>query len=153
MSHDKQEPTALATLTNMKEILLRQIHPSYIESGNLSSQPFRPTSKDDNKLSVDRSSIFTAEQSYKHYTAELGFESVGVYGLSVGEFQGETIGCVGDPLEEDNTRGTKANPAHSLADYSVHNASQQKNVAKRLKRLAAARGCLHPVPAGTADKS
>ena len=37
---------------NSKTILLRQIHPIWIQQGRVTSQAFRPTPKDENKLSV-----------------------------------------------------------------------------------------------------
>jgi len=126
-------------LTDKAEILYRQIHPTFIENGEPSSQPFKPTEKDKNLLSVDRSSLVSAERSHVAYTAA-GMSSSAVYGLTVGEFGTEKIVCNSDPIED----GALKNAAHSVADYSVHSASQQKNVAKRLKRKALERGCLHP---------
>jgi hypothetical protein len=43
-------------------------------------------------------------------------------------------------------KGQAKNEAHSVADYSQHKANQQKNIAKRLKIKALARGRLHPLP-------
>lgn len=126
-------------LTDQTEILFRQIHPTFIENGEPSSQPFKPTEKDRNLLSVDRSSMVSAERSHVGYTAA-GMSSSAVYGLTVGEFGTEKIVCNSDPVDD----GDLKNAAHSVADYSAHTASQQKNVAKRLKRKAIERGCLHP---------
>jgi hypothetical protein len=105
-----------AKLWDQEEILYRQIHPSFLEGGEPSSQPFRPTPKDENKLSTDRASIVSAQQSYDLFTNGNGFSSAGVYGLTVGEFSAEKIDCIPDPIEPTNTR--KANPAHCFADYS-----------------------------------
>lgn len=128
-------------LSNEQELLFRQVHPGFIEDGQPSSQPFRPTPKDGNKLSVDRSAITTAEHAFKLYKAN-GFSTSAVYGLTVGEFHGEQISCFSNPLCE--VPPLNANPAHALADYSPHNANQQKNRGKRLRQIAIARGQLHP---------
>ena len=106
-----------------------------------SSQSFMPTSKDDNKLSVDRSALTTAKDSYALYSGN-GFESAAVYGLTVGEFRGQDIPCIGDPL--DASDGQAANPAHALADYEAHAPSRQKKKAERLKQKALVRGRLYP---------
>jgi hypothetical protein len=120
-------------LKNEAEVLFRQVHPSFIYGDEPSSQPFQPTPKDDDRLSVDRSSLTTAADAYFLYTST-GRESAAVYGLE--------LPCISDPLEA--TEREPANPAHAYADYSAHGVSQQKNKAKRLKQKALARGRLHP---------
>jgi hypothetical protein len=85
--------------------------------------------------------LVTPAHSHANYIAA-GRASAAVFGLSVAEFQSETVPCREDPLEETET--SLANPAHSLADYSAHPLKQQKIIGKKLKRVAIARGCLHP---------
>ncbi len=129
-------------LTYEDEILFRQIHPSFVEKdGYPSSQPFHPTDKDDNKLSVDRSSITNAAGAFSLYLSK-GHKSAAVYGLSVGEFKERDLPCVSDPCEA--TDDQTANPAHAYADFSQHGTNKQKTLAKRLKVKALARGRLHP---------
>lgn len=129
------------TLPDDDELLFRQVHPNFVVDGQLSSQPFQPTDKDANKLSVDRSSLTDAASSHALYVAN-GFASAGVYALSVGEFGKETLPCVSDPLPA--TEVSQANPAHAVADYSAHSSSKQKTIAKRLKQKAIERGQKHP---------
>lgn len=128
-------------INNGEEILFRQIHPSCIQDGEPASDRFRPSERDENMLSVDRGSTTTAADAHALYTSS-GRESAAVFGLSVAEFAGEQITCVEDPIEE--AEETPANPHHALADYSGHEPNKHKNIAKRLKRLAVARGQLHP---------
>ena len=128
-------------LSEDAEVLFRQVHPSFIQNDQPSSQPFAPTPKDDNKLSVDRSALTTPAASYALHTGA-GHASAAVYGVSVGEFQAEALPCISDPLEAAD--GEPANVAHAYADYSGHGISQQKLKAKRLKLKAVARGQLHP---------
>jgi hypothetical protein len=123
------------------EILFRQIHPSFLQDGQPSSQPFCPTAKDENKLSVDRSSLTTASESFALFQSN-GFATVAIYGLSVGEFREQALPCRADPLEK--TEAIAANPAHACVDYGAHKPAQQKVKAKRLKLSAVARGRLHP---------
>jgi hypothetical protein len=129
-------------LTYEDEVLFRQIHPSFVEKdGRPSSQPFHPTDKDDNKLSLDRSTITDAAGAFALYIGN-GHKSAAVYGLSVGEFKEHNLPCVSDPLAATDDRA--ANPAHAYADFSQHGANKQKTVAKRLKVKALARGRFHP---------
>jgi hypothetical protein len=123
------------------EILYRQIHPNSIDAGEPGSDRFRPSELDKNMLSTDRSALTTAADSHALYTST-GRQSKAVFGLSIAEFNSESITCFSDPLKA--TEATPTNAAHALADYSAHSTSKQKLVAKRLKRLAVARGCLHP---------
>lgn len=128
-------------LTIWSEVMFRQIHPNYLQGGEPTSDRFRPTASDDNLLSVDRSSITSAEMSHALYTGT-GKRSAAVFGLSVGEFNDESVTCVEDPIA--CTPDTPANAAHALADFTAHDLKKQKVVAKRLKSLAIKRGCLHP---------
>ncbi|AUW46857.1 hypothetical protein [Rhizobium leguminosarum] len=135
-------------LEDKDEILFRQIHPSFIQDGELSSQPFTPTSqafaptpKDEGYLSVDRSSMTSAGDSYRLFTSN-GHASSAVYGVTVGEFCEQAIACIQAPIQASENQ--TANPAHALADYNPHKSGQQKNKAKRLKQRAIARGRLHP---------
>ena len=129
-------------LQDKDEVLFRQIHPKFYDNGEPSSQPFRPTDKDGNKLSVDRSHLTSAQASYELFVGN-GYESDAVYGLSVGEFDEENLPCISDPLQSNEQ--IQANPAHAYADYSAHGTNKQKNIAKRLKKKAIDRGILHPL--------
>lgn len=126
-------------LTDISEVLFRQIHPSSIHDGEPSSDRFRPSQRDSNRLSVDRSSLTSAEDAHRLYTSS-GRKSAAVYGLTVGEFKAETIPCKEAPIL--NHARLPDNSAHSLADYSAHEKRGQKILALRLKQLAIARGCL-----------
>lgn len=128
------------TLESDDEVLFRQVNPSFYDKGEPSSQPFMPTSKDENKLSVDRSGLTDAKQSYELFVGN-GYKSSAVYGLSVGEFKHEDLPSVSDPIPA--SPGKAANPAHAYANYSNHSAQEQKRKAKRLKHLAISRGCLY----------
>jgi hypothetical protein len=62
-------------------LLYRQIHPSFIHQGRVTSQAFRPTPKDEQKLSVYDGDLITAPKSYEHYTETLRLQSCGVLGV------------------------------------------------------------------------
>ena len=128
-------------LDDSDEVLLRQIHPTQYDNSHPASGQFAPSAKDDNKLSVDRSSMTTAEASHALFTGN-GFASAAVYGVSVGEFGGEGLACYPDPLKAEGKLA--ANPAHAFADFSSVTISRGKKIAKRLRNVAVKRGRLHP---------
>ncbi len=128
-------------LSDQQELLFRQIHPALLDGDVPSSSAFKPRKVDESKLSVDRSSLTSAEASFLLFQSN-GAKSVAVYALSVGEFEGERIPCFSAPVEVSATQ--IANPAHCLADFSEHNGSQQDRIAKRLKQKAIARGRQYP---------
>jgi hypothetical protein len=130
----------MTELTKGDEVLFRQIHPYFFENGEPTSQAFTPTVKDAGKLSVDRSAITGAKESYELYTTT-GRRSAAVYGLSVAEFHSHGIVCHADPIEQSNEM--PANPAHAFAGFHAFAVNQQKIKAKRLKHVAIARGVLH----------
>ena len=127
-------------LSDASELLFRQIHPKFLQDGEPSSDRFRPSELDQNLMSVDRSALTTAEASHSLYTAG-GKKSAAVFGLTVGEFGSESIECLSDPIKAGGDQ--PENPAHAVADYSKYSTSQQKVIAKKLKRLAVERGALH----------
>ena len=128
------------SLTDDTEVLLRQIHPNFFDNGVPGSNRFRPSEKDGNMLSVDRSALTSAKDAHARYTRS-GRKSAAVFGISVGQFRNESIPCKSDPVEPSD--GMQGNPAHALADYSAHTVGKQKLVAKRLQRVAIERGCLY----------
>ena len=79
----EEMPQAPKPLQQADEILFRQIHPNFLQEGVISSATFLPTAKDQDKLSVDRSSVTTAAASFNLYLGN-GFASVAVCGLTVG---------------------------------------------------------------------
>lgn len=60
---------------NQDTLLLRQIHPSFVQASNVSaqvfsvtSQAFKPTPKDEYMLSVYNGDKFQPDVAYEHYT-------------------------------------------------------------------------------------
>lgn len=131
----------MSKLTNSSEILFRQIHPDFLDAGEPGSSSFMPGSGDDGLMSVDRSTLTSAAAAHALYTRG-GLRSDAVFGLTVGEFAAQEVPTVADPIEA--SAGMPDNPAHALADFTAHGTSARRRIAKALKRLAIARGRLHP---------
>lgn len=128
---------------NPIEVLFRQIHPQSYQNGRLSTDRFKPQPNDAGFMSVDRSTLTTAEKSHSLY-ASMGKKSAAVYGLSVAEFLSEALKVYADPIEADGV--SPANPAHAVVDYTAFDERKWKNISKRLAVFALARGALHLPP-------
>ena len=128
-------------IDDREEVLFRQIHPNFYDNNYPGSGQFAPSPKDENKLSVDRSTLTTPATSHRLFTGN-GFQSSAVYSVTVGEFDSEGLPCHPDPLKAEGVQ--QANPTHAYADYLAFNVSQGKKIAKRLGNIAVKRGRLHP---------
>ncbi len=115
-------------------VLLRQVHPNFAPGGELSSQAFFPFPKDKGKLSVYDGDQVQAAESHQHYTTVLGYESVGVWGVTCEEVSTLDLESAPDPLE-----GFRA---HTLMGFGGRDEKECRKLAKKLKAAAAARGCL-----------
>lgn len=100
---------------------------------SVTSQTFKPTPKDDFKLSVYNGEKYTAEESYIHFTFE-GYSSAGVLSLTVNECDSESL-----PTTEDN----KPFDGHSYIDFTGLTNSSIEKKAKKLKKYALERGWQH----------
>jgi hypothetical protein len=116
-------------------LLLRQIHPSFIQNGFPTSQAFRPTPKDESKLSVYDGEQITAELAFLHFTLTWKLASVGVMAFSVAECSEENLPTLADPLFDC--------PEHALVDFSGLNDKQCYKKSKRLQDKSRTRGWLH----------
>ncbi len=124
----------------MSDLFFRQVHPSYLSAdGELQSRSFVPTAKDEGKLSVDDSTKTSAEDSYRHFTENLGLQSAGTWAVSPEEVSAhEELAIEMSPLPD--------NPAHCSIDFNaVSSKGKIKRIAQTLAAMASARGCLFEV--------
>jgi hypothetical protein len=127
-------------LRDVDEVLFRQTHPDWMDEGRPVSRHFRPNSFDSGQLSSDRGSLVTPREAFEAYLAK-NRKTAGTWGLTVGECGAEGLKSYSDPLDD--------NHAHALIDFSGHDDKAQRNISKKLFRLAANRGCLYPTDAAT----
>jgi hypothetical protein len=81
-------------------LLLRQVNPTWVQQGRITSQLFRPTPKDLNRPSVYDGDLIDAPSSHQHFTRVLGFESAGVVAVTVQECNDESLSAHPDPLPD-----------------------------------------------------
>ncbi len=117
---------------NDHTFLFRQVHPKFIRQGEITSQAFKPTPKDQGKPSVYDGDQIDPEPSWIHYTQVLGRKSAGVVAVTVLE-------C--------SQAGTQAYvdgvgfPEHAVIDFTgLPSNSMIKNAAKHLTNKARTRG-------------
>ena len=119
---------------NDDTLLLRQVHPGFVQDGRPSSQVFRPTPKDEQKLSVYDGDQIAPADSWEHYTDVLKLDSSGVMAVNVFECSALELPVTSDP---------DPFPEHALIDFSACGKSAAEKKAKQLKAKAEARGWLY----------
>ena len=113
-------------------LLLRQINPSFLQSGRVTSQAFRPTPKDENHLSVYDGDRIHPLAAWQHFTTTPGCRSAGVMAVTHGECTAEQL-----PINADGAPF----PEHVSIDFSAFGKGEVEKKAKVLVRQAQARGC------------
>lgn len=137
----------LAPLADAEELLHRQAHPSWVNSGRLSSQAFQPTKKDEGRLSVSRGGLVTAREAYLRHVAK-GHASLGTWSVSVHECAAAGVLAYPDPIPAGDPRGLPEDDAHAVIDFrQVGGTSAVKKAADKLAVRARERGCTF-VPVG-----
>jgi hypothetical protein len=130
-------------LADADELLLRQVHPAWVRDGRPSGQAFRPTAKDNGRLSVARGALTTAQAAYEHYTTCLGFQSAGTWAVTVGECRRLSLPTEADPIPA--APDQPADPAHAVIQFSGLPKAQVEAKGAKLARFANERGRLYPI--------
>lgn len=125
-------------LTDEKELLLRQAHPSYFKEGRWTFQVFCPASSDEGLLSVSRGSMTTPKDAYQLHIEKKKLRSSGVFGFTMGDCTPLGLPCHADPEPDPE----KHDPAHAVVDFRAHGNKQREKKAKVLKEKALAAGLL-----------
>jgi len=133
------DPVEIAT---SDELLWRNVHPGWVDKGRLTSQVFRPTPKDQQRLSVARSSVVNASDHYVEYTDTIGLDSAGVWAASVEECVSAGVSAFHD--EHSSMRPNPCPAGHAHLDFTPHTKGQARRIGGALRDRAEARGRLHP---------
>lgn len=114
-------------------LLLRQIHPGFVQNGRVTSQAFRPTPKDEGLLSVDNNDRIEAEASWQRFIANPVCRSIGVQAVSRGECDTQDLPVIedGQPYSE-----------HCSIDFTAFDKKAIEKKAKLLRMQAEVRGWL-----------
>ena len=142
MSDDQGLQPGELELTNTQELLWRNVHPIWIDDGQLTSQAFRPTPKDDKRLSTARQQKIAPDEHFREYTEVLSLTSSGVWAISVGEAHQESLRCIYDA--ESNAVPDPCPTGHTSVDFSDHGNGRIRRIGSALRDAAEARGQQHP---------
>ena len=128
-------------IVNSDEILMRQIHPTFIQDGRITSSVFEPMKKDKGHLSCTAKSKITEEEAYRIYTKIKNLTSCGIARLSVHEINSIGLLAYFSPSNDGPTPDAdKFDKAHSHIDFSQLSKSQAKTEAKKLADKARIKG-------------
>jgi hypothetical protein len=137
------EPTRL---TNADEVFLRQVHPSWLPDGVLTSAAFKPSSKDNKLLSTLHGSV-GAEEAHRRWVDQPDRVSAGTWGVTVGEVDNTSFTRTLDQqtvsLAALDDAEQRSEPDHVSIDFRNLSKEQRGQAARKLKDHAAARGCMH----------
>src|SRR5262245_6653640 len=83
-------------------LLLRQIHPTFVQHGRVTSQAFRPTPKDESLLSVENGDKISSENAWRRFTCTPHCSSTGVMAVTYSECEKQELKIIEDgvPHEE-----------------------------------------------------
>lgn len=114
-------------------LLLRQIHPSFIQDGRVTSQAFRPSPKDEFLLSVDDGDRVSAEASWQRFIANPACKSIGVQAVSQAECIAQALPVIEDGIPH---------PEHCSINYTAFDKKSMEKKAKLLRAQAEMRSWL-----------
>jgi hypothetical protein len=117
--------------------LLRQVHPHFIQNGEVASLAFRPNESDKGHLSVYDGDMITPDRSFKHYTEKLELKSAGVMAVTFGECASVELEAVSSPLTGFDE--------HAHIDFTKCDKKQERSKSKALLAFAVERDWLHRI--------
>jgi len=120
-----------APITDPEEQLYRQVHPSWIQEGRVTSVAWKPTPKDRGLLSVSRAKRCTAAESFAHHTQKLQLQSAGVWAVTVQDCTKAKLAVFEDPIE-----APVPDPAHAVIDFRDLSNGEIQAKAQQLKAAA-----------------
>ena len=122
-----------------KTQLLRQVHPNFIQNGEVGSIAFRPNDSDKGLMSVYDGDRIAPERSHTHYTEVQKRKSAGVMAVTVAECTSEELDAVPSPLPDFDE--------HAHVDFTKCDKKQVRDKSKALLAFAVERKWLHQVEA------
>lgn len=119
---------------NNNTLLLRQIHPAFIQQDKITSQAFRPTPKDEKLLSVDNGDKVQAAEAWARFVVNPQCQSVGVMAVSYQECSNEDLKVIEDGAPY---------PEHCSIDFNNLSNGQINRKSKELRFYAEQRDWIY----------
>jgi hypothetical protein len=124
--------TDLASVASEPHLLHRQVHPSWVQEGRVTSQAFCPTPKDFGLLSVYDGSRIWPQTSFEHYTTVQRLAAIGTVSALATEVAEVGLSWRPDP---------EPFPEHAVIDFTgLAGAGKVKATAQALAERARRRG-------------
>lgn len=121
-------------ITGPDELLHRNVHPTFVINGRLTSSIFKPKKSDAGELSVQRDSLAPPPEAHRRYTqpriinGELkSLSSAGTCSVSVGQCASVGLKAYADPLTDE-----PPDDSHALVDMKNLSTSARERKAKDL---------------------
>ncbi len=119
-------------MADEEQTLHRQVHPSWVQEGRITSQAFSPTPKDAGLLSVYDGKQIAAEGSFNHYTTVLKLAAIGAVSVAESEVTEVGLSWRPDPAPF---------PEHAVIDFTgLPNSGKVRAKAQALAEKARQRG-------------
>ncbi|MCL2306360.1 MAG: hypothetical protein FWC43_13530, partial [Planctomycetaceae bacterium] len=106
-------------------LLFRQVHPAFVQNGHVLYPAFRPTKKDEKRLSVSDGTKITPQAVWERFTVTLGYHSCGVLGVTKLECETCNLSVDEAPVE--------GQPDHMVIDFTP--LSSKGDIDRAAKRL------------------
>ena len=119
---------------NNNTLLLRQIHPAFMQQDKITSQAFRPTPKDEKLLSVDNGDKVSAAEAWARFIENPQCQSAGVMAVSYQECTSEALNVIEDGMPY---------PEHCSIEFSDLSNGQINKKSKKLKSYAEKRDWIY----------
>lgn len=116
---------------NSETLLLRQIHPRFVQRDRVTSQAFTPRATDGNRLSVYDGDQIGPEAAWRHYTTRQSLESAGVMAVTLAECTALDLSVRSAP---------EPFPEHAVIEFGALGRNAINRAAKRLRDAASKRG-------------
>lgn len=123
-------------LTNSDELLLRQVHPRYVDGNEITEQAFYPGSQS-RHCSCSRETVQTGEGAYNHHTNALNLKSAGTCAVSVREVEAAGSRAIDDSAIQTHLPPT---PGHTYIDFDGLNKTERSFLRDDLADAATTRG-------------
>ena len=117
-------------------LLLRQVHPTFVQRDRITSQVFTPRTGGPNRLSVYDGDQISAEAAWEHYENKLNLRSNGVVAVTVSECGGIGLQARPDPSDF---------PEHAVIEFGSTVKGYIRAAAKRLRVAAEQRSWLYRI--------
>lgn len=117
-------------ITDLEEQCYRNVHPSFIVSGRITSQAFHCTPKDNGQLSTARGSIVSAKKHYEEY--KVLHKTAGVCAVLRKDIYDNQLRWVDDSANLEGATPT----GHAYIDFRAYQDRAFRKKAKALSRCA-----------------